>query len=84
MDFAEEKAHEEVSALPREPARATHWRPKSPPNHPLHAARRRAPLVHEILAYEWSLAKGAILALAGRAGEAKVEPNTRLSTFGRS
>jgi hypothetical protein len=67
MDFAVEGARTEVSRLPREPARATHRRPKSPPNRLPRAARRRAPLVREISPYELSWVERRILALAGRA-----------------
>ena len=58
---------EEVSSVPREPAKATRRRRESPQNRPPSAARSRAPELRRKMAYEWSQTEGADLALGGQA-----------------
>jgi hypothetical protein len=65
--FRDGEGREELSLLPREPAKATCRRRKAPRNRPPSAARSRALWLRWKMAYERSQAKGAPLPLAGQA-----------------
>jgi hypothetical protein len=66
--FRDGEGREELSVLPREPAKATCRRRKAPRNRPPSAARSRALWLRWKMAYERSQAEGVVLPLAGQAG----------------
>jgi hypothetical protein len=66
--FRDGEGWEELSLLPREPAKATCRRRKAPRNRPPSAARSRALWLQWKIAYERSQVEGVVLPLAGQAG----------------
>jgi hypothetical protein len=65
--FRDGEGREEHSLLPREPAKATCRRRRSPQNRPPSAARSRALWLRWKMAYERSQAEGVALPLVGQA-----------------
>jgi hypothetical protein len=78
--FRDREGWEELSLLPREPAKATCRRCKVPRNRPPSAARSRALWLRWKMAYERSQAEGAPLPLAGQAEGRKRGPNTKMGS----